>query len=355
MADFNRYVDPIFLSKITYSDKDGKLRVKNPYRNRHSYCVIIPSVNASGDFVWVVPEDITGKSVFVNFPAKVMYSFTVNALTKEVTVKGIPAFTYIEINVVNPKPLPPSDRDLLWDELDYDAQKSIVAAWGDIDLICNVLYPASAESELGFDDQNTIKYGLVGWKNNCGNDKNTDWKRPVVPPNGVYYPPQPIPVPPPPPIPPPTDVGHDYDYKFVLRWEDGSRTDLDFYGFLDHKSSVRVSYTNKEYGSGDNKMWLDRDYVSHESNGYDSQPEIITVLGFQSSTVSIQVSNYNGGALTKDFVVEVVRADQSIVKTYTVPSYHLSGNRNAVWVCDFNLATGTLTDKLKVVSLGTFN
>lgn len=352
MVDYSKYVDPIFLDRITYTDKDGKRRVKNPYRNRHSYCIIIPSVNADGHFVWIVPEEITGKSVFVTFPAEVMYKYTVNAETKEVTVRDIPVFTYIEINVVNPKPLPPSDNDLLWDELGYDAQKSIVAAWGDIELICNVLYPASAESELGFDDQNTIKYGLVGWKNNCGNDKGTMWNRPKVPPTGIYHPPQPVPVPPP---PPPTDVGHDYDYKFVLRWEDGTRTDVDFYGYIDHSSSKGVSYQRKEYTSGQDKMWLDRDYTSHGTGSYEHEPEIITILGFKTSTVSIQVNNYNAGTLTQNIVVEVVRADQSIVKAYTIPYYHLSGNRNSFWVCDFDPMTGTLTDKMKAVTLGTFN
>jgi len=72
--DYSKYVDPLFLSKITYIDSEGKRRVKNPYRNRKSYDIIVPSVNASGNFVFVVPERVVGKSVFVEFPGKVIYS-----------------------------------------------------------------------------------------------------------------------------------------------------------------------------------------------------------------------------------------------------------------------------------------
>jgi hypothetical protein len=352
LTTFNNYIDPLFLEKITYIDINKKRRVKNPYRNRRSYQILVPVLNGAGNFVWEASEDIVGKSVFVTFPAQVIYSFTVSAATKEVTIIGIPLFTLIEINVVNPKPLPPSDTDLLWDDLGYDSQKSIVAAWGDIDLICNVLYPASAESELGFDDQNTIKYGLVGWKNNCGNGKSRQWGRVEAPNNGIYNPPQPIPTPEP---PPPTDVGHDYDFKFVLRWEDNSTADLDFFGYIDHNSKKGVSYSNKEYTVGEDKMWLDFDYTSHGSDGYASSPEIITLLGFKLSVISIQINNYSGKPVTQNVIVEVVNASQEVLKTITIPSYQLSGNHNTVWACDFTPSTGDVTEKIKVVPLGTFN
>jgi hypothetical protein len=353
--DFDRYVDPLFLDRITYIDSEGKRRVKNPYRNRKSYDIIVPSVNDAGNFIFVVPESVVGKSVFVEFPNKVMYQFTVNPQTNEVTVIGVPPLTYIEINVVNPQPLPPSDDDLYWDELGYDAQKAIVAAWGDIDLICNVLYPSSVEVELDFDDQNTLKYGLVGWKNNCGNDKNTNWGRPMAPPNRTYFPPQPVPTPPPPPPPPDPDVGHDYDFKFVLRWENNSMTDLDFHGFIDHDPTKRVWFGGKEYGSEPNKMWLDVDYTKHDATGRESQPEIITVIGFPNSTVSLQIDNFNRGVINEDVTVEIFDASQTLLKKYTIPSYALSGAKR-YWVCDINLATKTIVEKMKEIpSTGTFN
>lgn len=350
--DYEKYVDPIFLEKITYIDSNGNRRVKNPYRNRKSYGIIVPSVNESGNFVFIVPEDLTGKSVFVDFPNQVLYRFTVDALTNEVTVIGVPTLTYIEINVVNPRPLPPSSDDLYWDRLEYDAQKSIVAAWGDIELICNILYPSSVESELDFDDQNTIKYGLIGWKNNCGNNKNTDWGRPVAPPNGIYFPPQPEPTPEPPIDP---EIGHDYDLKFVLRWEGGTSTDLDFHAYLDKSIFNRVFYGIKTHGSGENMMWLDYDFVGHSTDGRETEPEIITILGFKSSIVSIQIHNFNRGVLKENTTVEIFDKAQKLLKSYTIPSYELSGDKS-YWVCDVNLSSKSITDKLKQIPyIGTFN
>lgn len=351
----NHYVDPLFLDKITYIDSNGKRRVKNPYRNRKSYGIIVPSVNEEGNYVFKVPEGVAGKSVFVEFPGKEIYRFTVSASTNEVTVIGIPPLTYIEINVVNPNPLPPSDDDLYWDNLDYDAQKSIVAAWGDIDLICNVLYPSSVEVELDFDDQNTIKYGLVGFKNNCGNDKGTMWGRPKAPPNSVYFPPQPEPTPPPEPEPEDPDIDHDYDLKFVLRWQDNSVADLDFYAYLDKNTSKRVFYGAKTYGTGDDRMWLDYDYVRHGANGREDEPEIITVLGFKKSVVSIQINNYNRGIVTEEVTVEVFDLKQNLLKKYTIPSYALSGSKS-YWVCDVDLSSLTFIDRMKEIPyVGTFN
>lgn len=351
---YETYIDPLFLDKITYTDSDGKRRVKNPYRNRRSYEILVPKVDSSGNFVFRVPEDVNGKSVYVEFPNKVIYRFTVSAASNEVTVIGVPVFTYIEVNVVNPKPLPPTNNDLYWDALGYDAQKSIVAAWGDIELVCNVLYPATAESELGFDDQNTIKYGLVGWKNNCGNDRNTNWDRPKAPRNGVYYPPQPEPTPPQ-EVPTDPEIGHDYDLKFVLRWQNNSSTDLDFYAFLDHTSSNRVFYGNREYGSGEDKMWLDNDHTQHGQDGRETQPEIITVLGFKQSVLSIQINNYDREPITENVTVEILDIDQNVLKTFTIPSYALSGSKN-YWVCDVELATRAITSKMKEIpSVGTFN
>lgn len=348
----HEYVDPIFLEKITYIDTNGRRRVKNPYRNRKSYPIIVPSVNDEGNFVFVVPEGVVGKSVFVEFPAKKIYQYTVNASANEVTVIGIPPLTYIEINVVNPNPLPPSDDDLIWDNLSYEAQKAIIAAWGDIDLICNVLYPITVESELDFDDHNTIKYTLVGWKNNCGNFKGADWGRPESPPNGIYFPPQPE------PTPPPTDpdIEHEYDVKFVLRWQNNTPTDLDFYAYLDKNASRRVFYGSKEYGSGDNKMWLDYDYIGHGPIGREHEPEIITVLGFKTSVVSIQINNFNAGTLNEEVTVEIFDREQNLLRRYSIPFYHLSGGRKSFYVCDVNLSDLSITDKMREIpSVGTFN
>ncbi|MGG1263832.1 hypothetical protein [Brevibacillus laterosporus] len=354
LTNFQKYIDPIILSRITYIDEKGKRRVKNPYRNRHSYAIIIPDVNDDGNFVWTVPEDIVGKSVFVEFPNQILYRFIVSANTNEVTVIGIPVSTYIEIHVVNPKPLPKSDKDLYWDELDYDAQKSIIAAWGDIDLICNTLYPSTAESELNFDDQNTLKYGLVGFRNNCGNLRNATHGYVDIPTNGLYNPPQPVPQPPsPPPVDP--NISHNYDLKFILRWQDNIGTDLDMHAYLNHLFSNRVWYGEKEYGSENDKMWLDFDYTIHGDTGRKDQPEIITVLGFKSSILSIQIINFNGKSITEDVTLDVVDIKQSILKSYTIPAYALTGRQN-YWVCDVNLATKSVIDKMKnIPSIGTFN
>jgi len=350
--DYSRYIDPFFLSKITYIDADGKRRVKNPYRNRKSYDIIVPSVNDDGNFVFLVPESVVGKSVFVEFPGNTRYQFVVNPQTNEVTVIGIPPLTYIEVVVVNPQPLPPSPDDLYWDELGYDAQKSIVAAWGNIELVCNVLYPATAESELGFDEHNTIKYQLVGWRNNCGNEKGTSFTKINAPKNGIYFPP-----PPPPPLDPPTDpeINHDYDLKFVLRWENSTNTDLDFHAYLDHTYDKRVWYGGKTYGTEPNKMWLDYDYTMHNDTGRETQPEIITVMGYKNSTISLQINNFNRGVLKEEVIVEIFDASQKLLKKYTIPYYALSGEKK-YWVCDVDLATKAITDKLKEIpSMGTFN
>lgn len=348
----NDYIDPLFLEKITYIDSEGKRRVRNPYRNRKSYGIIVPSVNEEGNFVFKVPDGVAGKSVFIEFPGKKIYSFTVNASTNEVTVIGIPPLTYIEINVVNPNPLPPSKDDLYWDELNYDAQKAIVAAWGDIDLICNVLYPSTVESELDFDDQNTIKYGLIAFKNNCGNLKSVDWERPKAPPNGIYFPPQPEPTPPQPTDP---DIEHEYDMKFVLRWESNTFTDLDFHAYLNKDASKCVYYGSKTYGSGSNMLWLDYDYIFHDIGGREMQPEIITVLGFKDSVLSLQINNYSNGPLTEEVTVEIFDNAFNLQKKYAIPPSFLSG-RKSYWVCDVHLSTGAIVEVLKpIASIGTFN
>ncbi|QNR70444.1 hypothetical protein IAQ67_28420 (plasmid) [Paenibacillus peoriae] len=355
------YIDPILLDSITYIDEDGNRRVKNPYRNRHSYGLIVPAVNDEGNFVMTVQEDIVGKSVFVDFPGKVMYRFTVSAATNEVTIIGIPPHTYIEVNVVNPKPLPRSHSDLLWDRLDAEAQKSIMAAWGDIDLICNVLYPSTADSEFNFDQQNTLKFGLIGFRNNCGNLRNAGWGYKDIPRNGRYFPPQPIPTPPtppPPPIPPtPPDpeIDHSYDLKFVMRWENSTQTDLDMYGFLDHSVEKKVSYGKKTYGSGDNMMWLDKDYQSHDTDGRLNQPEIITVIGFKTSTLSIQIHNYNQGSLDDKVSLEIYDSSQKLISTHSISAGLLAGDRS-YWVCDVDLKTKSVTSKnQRINSVGTFS
>ena len=356
------YIDPILLDSITYTDENGKRRVKNPYRNRHSYDIIVPAVNDQGNFVITVPEDVVGKSVFVDFPAKVMYRFIVSAATNEVTVIGIPPFTYIELHVVNPKPLPRSDNDLLWDELDYDAQKSIMAAWGDIDLICNVLYPSTADSEFNFDEQNTLKYGLIGFRNNCGNLRNAGWGYKDIPRNGHYMPPQPEPTPPPlppapePPKPTDPDINHLYDLKFVLRWQNSSRADLDMHAFLNHDISSRVYFSRVQFGSGDNQMWLDYDYQSHDATGRETQPEIVTVLGYKTSTISIQIHNYNKGALTEQVTLDVMDESQKVLRSYVIPASALGGANKSYWVCDVALGSNVITDKRKEIpAVGTFN
>lgn len=145
------------------------------------------------------------------------------------------------------------------------------------------------------------------------------------------------------------DVTHDYDYKFLLRWEDNSEADLDFHGFIGYNNSKHVSYEQKEYTDGTNKVWLDYDYTSHGPNGRDDQPEVITVQGFTSSMLSLQIHNYNGETLNEDVTVEIRRDTGTLIKKYSIPASALSG-KTSYWVCDVNLSSGSTTDRMKAIS-----
>ena len=52
-------------------------------------------------------------------------------------------------------------------------------------------------------------------------------------------------------------------------------------------------------------MWLDYDFTRHGPNGYEEEPEVLTVLGFKRSILSIQLQNFNSRELTEDALIEI--------------------------------------------------
>jgi hypothetical protein len=165
------------------------------------------------------------------------------------------------------------------------------------------------------------------------------------------------PPPPPPPAPaqPPVDISHQYDVAFLLRWQDNSPTDLDLYGFVDHDKTKDVMYAHPKYTESAGTIWLDHDYTSHGPTGYKDQPEVISILDFASSVISIQVNNYNGNVLTENPVVEVIDNAGAVIKSYTIPAGMLSGGRSSVWVLDYDVKNKAFASKIKAIpATGTF-
>lgn len=156
--------------------------------------------------------------------------------------------------------------------------------------------------------------------------------------------------PPAPVVPPqegnPIDINHNYDVAFILRWENNTRTDLDFIAVVDGDPSKTVTYSRPKYTDSAGTLWLDHDYTSHGSTGYTSEPEVISILKFSTSRVTIKINNYNGGAVTQNPVVEVVTKDGAILASVTVPASRLSGTRATIDVLDYSVATKRVTPKV---------
>lgn len=146
-------------------------------------------------------------------------------------------------------------------------------------------------------------------------------------------------------------IDHPYDIKVTLRWENNSPVDIDMHGFVDKNINKKVWYSSKEYfETEEDKLWLDHDFTSHDENGYEVQPEILTVLGFKSSILSIQLQNYNARELTQDISVEVSKADDTVLATYTIPKNLLNqeSTRN-IYVCDIDLNKKKVTENIKAI------
>lgn len=153
------------------------------------------------------------------------------------------------------------------------------------------------------------------------------------------------------------DIAHDYDIKFTLRWDSNTRCDLDLHGYLDHNRDMGVWFRHAEYSESEtDKLWLDFDFVLHGPNGYETQPEVITVLGCKDKTLSIQVENFNNGNLRDNPVLEISTMDGEMLETITIPKTMFGlATLDKVWVCDIDLSTRTITKKLTAIeNMGTF-
>lgn len=123
---------------------------------------------------------------------------------------------------------------------------------------------------------------------------------------------------PPIPEPPSTDIPIDnpYDWMFVLRWEDNTSTDIDFHLYLDRDEDTHVWYSNKSITQGeDNLAYLNSDFTSHGANGRDEQPEILTAYGYEDRVINIFVTNFDGGSISENVTVEVIRKTATGDKT----------------------------------------
>ena len=144
------------------------------------------------------------------------------------------------------------------------------------------------------------------------------------------------------------DIGHDYDLKFTLRWESNSTCDLDLHAYLDHSKDAGVMFKNKTYSlSETDKLWLDMDHLAHGPNGYETEPEVITVLGCAGHTLSLEVDNYNTGNLRSDPVLEISKADGEMLQSISIPFKQLTfGSTGMIWICDVDLCSRAITEKL---------
>jgi hypothetical protein len=149
-------------------------------------------------------------------------------------------------------------------------------------------------------------------------------------------PPPPEPEPEPEPEEPPVDDGtidtgdihNEWDLAIVLRWEGGVDTDLDLHAEVD---GWEVNYSNEEVDAGNgDKAYLNYDFTSHDdADAWETEPEIITVKGFKGKRVYVKVINFDGGPITKNAEVEIIRKTEdgstSSTKHVISPS-NLQGN-----------------------------
>ncbi|WP_129596040.1 hypothetical protein [Anaerophilus nitritogenes] len=140
------------------------------------------------------------------------------------------------------------------------------------------------------------------------------------------------------------EIDHDYDWKITLRWEDNTSTDIDMHCFIDHDVTKKVDYTHKKYVKDEeNRMWLDYDYRSHGENGFEKEPEIVTIQGLNSHIASIQIINFNGKTLREDALLEIEKDDE--VRTSFEISKDVLNNHKGIWVCDIDLNNQKIIQK----------
>lgn len=149
------------------------------------------------------------------------------------------------------------------------------------------------------------------------------------------------------------DIAHDYDLKFTLRWDSNSSCDMDLHAYLNHNKEAGVMFSRPEYALSDTeKLWLDFDYRNHGSNGYETEPEVITVLGCKGSILSVQVENYNSGNLRADPVLEISTADGERIKSLTLPKRLFAlGSTCRAWICDIDLTSQAITEKMQAIGI----
>lgn len=166
------FLDPEIVDLITYTDENGKKRVRPPYRNRKIYS-LIAAPDSSGDFTVTLPENLNKKAVILSFPNGNIYNYVVNYETNQVKVIKIKRGTFFEIHVFEPTPIERSPEDPIWDDLSDDAKRALVIAWSD--LICVDEFKSQVNVEWDFDKQDTLYQKVVAFRNNKGNNKSTDF------------------------------------------------------------------------------------------------------------------------------------------------------------------------------------
>ncbi|OON99136.1 MAG: hypothetical protein ATN35_02175 [Epulopiscium sp. Nele67-Bin004] len=109
---------------------------------------------------------------------------------------------------------------------------------------------------------------------------------------------------------------------------------------MDNDETKKVMYNNKNYAmDDDNQLWLDRDYRIQYT---DVTPEIITWLGFSSSVLTIQLTNYNGRVLTQDPIITIHSLSGAELANITIDKFLLTSEEITINVAEINLATNAV-------------
>lgn len=147
-----------------------------------------------------------------------------------------------------------------------------------------------------------------------------------------------------------------YDWLVVMRWEDNTSTDLDLHCYFNCDQNKHVYYSEKELViDGENKAWLNYDYTSHEENGRQDKPEIISILGMDRYTPNIYITNYNKGIIDENVTIEIYKREGNKdvkVNTVTIDSSQISGEK-AIYVG--NIKNGEFLEIKENISHGTSN
>lgn len=145
----------------------------------------------------------------------------------------------------------------------------------------------------------------------------------------------------------PTDVDHEYDYKVVMRWQSNSSTDVDLHTILKEYDMRKVYFANRLFENEEGKIWLDHDYLVHNSDtSYQNEPEVGTLLGFKEQTWEIHTHIYaRAEDLTKDVELYVYKLrddnNEILINKLIIDHEKLKSAENRkCHVCNIKIETG---------------